>query len=255
MVGDWNAQTTAGAPVAPQYPIWTNPGWPWVCLDIETGNPPESEIQREIALWKPPGNLKKTDTIEAARAEAEAKIRERGALLDSAPIACVALVTTTAHPWVLHTLKPARPVTACSLSGFETEREMLTTLRTALDSHCGPDTVLIGFNLFGFDLPKLRYAYVRNSLRLPLCLSPQVEQPTCDVMRLWRAFTVKDGPFFSLAEVAQRLGLLEGGKSMSGAEVPKAIAEGRAAEVLEYCAADAAMTAAAWLKLTSQTGD
>lgn len=253
----WGALTpTAGMPpvgIPQPAPAWI-PGWSWVCLDIETDAPPESEIQRELALWKPSGNARKEETIEKQRAEAETKIRERGALLDSAPVACIALITALGNPWVLHTLKPSRQPANCLESGFESEREMLVQLRAALNSQCTPDTTLIGFNLIGFDLPKLRFAFVRNSLKLPFCLSPQADQPTCDVMRLWRAYTTKDGPFFSLTEVAQRLGLLDGPKAMSGAEVPRAIAEGRHAEILEYCADDARMTAAAWQRLTSQVG-
>lgn len=250
---EWRAATFA-ARVAPEW----RPTLPWICLDLETGNPPEDEIQAEIAAWRPPANLKRVETVEQARAEAAEKIREKAGLLDGAPVVSVALafplgleIGTT----ILHTL---RPVGVEGSFNQPTEKDLLTTLRLWLDYWAGLETALIGHNVLGFDLPKLRLRFAVHGLRLPWILTPSPDIRVDDTMRIFaRYFLIGDRQFVSLDEMTRRLGV-GAPKAMSGADVPRLAASDDAndhARVVQYNADDARMTAAAWQRLTSQIGD
>lgn len=69
----------------------------FVVIDLETGDAPAEAVEQALAGWTPPGNLKDPVKIDARRAEAVEKIRERAALLDASPILCVALQTDRAR--------------------------------------------------------------------------------------------------------------------------------------------------------------
>lgn len=222
----------------------------YLVFDLETAPAPQEAIDLELALWKPSASTKKEETVERQRAEAAVKIRERSALLDDAPISCVALHSQTGN-LVFHCL-PNVPDGPPNFK-YPSELVMLQALRQWLDGFVGPETLLVGFNVVGFDLPHLRWAYVRHGLRLPLCLNPANDQPVCDVMRLFSRFTKRDTPFISLDEVAQRLRI--GSKNgVTGKLAADWVAEGRHTEIVQYCLSDTLLTASAWLKLTGQVG-
>jgi len=233
---------------------------PYLALDLETCAVPEPQlteiIEREMKDWTPPVNIRDAEKIEARREEHRAKLRERSALLDLAPIACVA-VRTPAGGIVFNGLdrKPNNQVVS---SG--TERQVLVDLRNFLNLAANESTIIIGFNLMHFDLPKLRGAYLRHRLRLPAILSPAIlddaQQPAVDVMRVFVRFYAADRagqPFVSLAEVAERLALPGYKAVVDGSDVPRLIAAGHVQDVLTYCALDTAATLAAYLLLSGAT--
>ncbi len=228
-----------------------------VCIDIETGHAPESEIQAELALWKPPANIKDAEKIEQRRADAEQRIREKSALLcDSSPIVSVAIAFGDGVG-VFHTLQ----VEDDDHDGFysikaATELNMLISLRTWMDGKTDESTEVIGFNL-GFDLPRLRVAYARHELRLPRLLVPRNGMDITDVMKIWcYAFTTKDTKFVSLDEVCKRLGIAPEGKLMSGADVPHAALDpGQHLDIVTYNAIDTLLTWRAAQIITGRAGN
>lgn len=224
----------------------------WIALDIETGNAPEEFIQAKIADWTPPGNVTKPETVEARRKEAADKIREKSALLDGAPILCVAIHSQNDR--LIFNGMDSNPyqIDGWTIESLTDEHQMLVRLRGWLDTKTDPYTTLVGHNLLGFDLPKLRIAYLRNRLRPPYCLSVGTDehsQPTTDTMRLFaRRFAVESNgqPFVSLDKVATALGLPRPKSTISGSAVPAMHERGEHLPILTYCAIDTTTTAAAY---------
>jgi hypothetical protein len=227
-----------------------------VVLDIETGHADEATVKAAIDRWSPPGNMKDEEKIEAKRAEAAQRIRERSALLDGAPVICVAVRTEKVSRVFnglnrrSYDLKHAQVVPAGS------EKAMLLAFREWLDAATTETTALVGFNLKAFDLPRLRAAYVRHRLRLPRILAPRLfdeeRQPVVDVMRLFLRFysSERNGDLMvSLDEVAERLGLPQHKHLVDGAQIPNLAAAGKIKEVLLYNSIDADATMAAYLLL------
>lgn len=240
--------------VAPQFVPIVDPV-SWAVIDIETGDAPEEAIAKAIADWTPPGNVTKSETIQAKRIEAEMKIRDRAALLDQSPILCI--VVRTDRGGMILSGMPDQAVTAAdwTLYSCGNERDMLLTFRAWADQQCSPGTCIVGHNSIGFDLPKLRCAYSRHRLRCPniLAVSPdgEVLQPVSDTMRLFRQFSMqhRDG-YASLADMCASLGVIQPKGEITGADVPRLHREGRYAEILTYCAGDVASTARCWLLMT-----
>lgn len=236
---------------------------PVICLDIETMSASEEAINQELELWKPPSNWK-PETIEKNREEHAQKVREKSALLDSAPIASIALADAEGDIVVFHQLRMDSGMQDGFFSDHsKTEREMLIAFREWANQCTDENTVIVGFNI-GFDLPHLRLAYTRHNLKLPALLIPRSNNPVFDVMYLFtKYFTSKDTLFISLDEVAKRLGLDTDGKQLSGADVPKHIQQGFEddnavhlhTDVITYNAIDVLLTMRAFLICTGQSGD
>lgn len=238
-----------------------------ICVDIETGHASEEAIELAQEFAKAAANIKDPEKIKVALEEKRAKIREKSALLDAAPIACLSIVTENEQaifyyqgmPW------PKKLKAITDIKGFEgeiffgkDEADMLVMVRTWLDLRAVPASIFIGFNIYGFDLPKLRQAYVRHRLTLPNVLKPEAADAgveTYDVMQKFlRYFTAeKAGEFYiKLEEVEARLGLPSYKGRVSGAEVPGMVAAGKAREVLTYCYLDTLSTYAAFRAMTGQ---
>lgn len=232
----------------------------WLCLDIETGDAPEDVVNEAIAAWKAPSNWK-PETAEAKRAEAAEKIREKAALLDASPILCVA-IKTDREAWLFNAMNGVN----YSVDGWEcfpcaTERTMLETLRHQLDMKTTPETLVVGHNVRGFDLPKLRNAYIRNNLKLPEILKPRLRDEakaeTVDTMSLFKAFSMehRDDYMISLDTVAVGLGIERPKQVIDGSQVPKLHREKQYEPILIYCAIDTATTARAWQLMSGNAPD
>ena len=231
-----------------------------ICLDLETSAAPESAVQTTMRFWKAPATTKYPEKIEAARQKAEARFREKSAVLDGAPIGCIAVATencTAVFSCVRNTPPSLAAVPAAKVVYAADERGMLIHFRAWLDSHGGPDTVLIGHNLAHFDLPKLRNAYITHRLQLPTLL--QGANPVYDTMREYlKGFTTEhEGDrFVKLAEIQAKFGLQEYKDKMDGAEAARLIALGQDTEkVLAYCWLDTMTTYQAFLHMTGQMPD
>jgi hypothetical protein len=241
--------------VAELKPVTNSIPSPWVCLDIETGNASADAVQRALERWRPPSNVKDADKIEARRREAETKIREKSALLDAAPILCIAAKTETQA--VLFDGMSQEPIAVPNWTALScgSEREMLIAFRHWLDSISDEQTMLVGHGIKHFDLPKIRAAYVRHRLRLPSCLIG--EQTVTDTMALFRRFSVEHGDdfFVSLDVVASSLGIERHKTAVTGADVPRLHEESRHAEIGLYCCLDVEVTARAFLLMSGEAAD
>lgn len=226
----------------------------WLVLDIETGNPDEDSIERAIAAWKPPSNVKDESKIAARREEARVKIREKGALLDSAPILCVAIKSNLGSLVFSSMGAQHQPQIANWLVvALDDERSMLTALAVYLDASVGAETVIAGHNISGFDLPKLRNAFVRHRLPVPRALKPtEPFQPMWDTMRKFRFYSAEhsDELFVSLDVVAESFGIPKPKTVVTGAEVPRMHQEGKCSEILAYCCVDVEVGTQVYLAMT-----
>jgi hypothetical protein len=137
------------------------------------------------------------------------------------------------------------------ISEHETEREMLQAFRSWANSIVNFETVVTGHNLISFDLPKIRNAFIRHRLQLPLFLLPtlrdEMKNEIIDTMKLAKAYTMehRDDFAISLDTLAGVLNIERPKQAMSGAEVPAAFERGEIAPILIYCAIDTETTAQA----------
>lgn len=233
-----------------------------ICLDIETGHADAKTIEEEVSRWTPPPNVKDPFKVEERRKEAADKIKEKSALLDAAPIACISARTDKVGVVFNGMDKKSYTVNHSKVISAGSEKKMLIDFRDWLDLIADEKTILIGFNIFGFDLPRIRAAFMRHRLKLPQVLTPRVldddKQPIIDVMRMFlKGFTAdKAGDYcMSLQEVERRLGLPEYKDKISGAEVPDLIVKGEIKKVLTYCAVDTMSTLRAYMLMSSTASD
>jgi len=96
------------------------------------------------------------------------------------------------------------------------------------------NTRLITSNGEHFDLPKLRFRYAKYDLPIPQQL---FRNKHSDLMRVFGLFSVSDVPFFSVEEMASKLGI-PFHKAITGAQVPEFVRDGRHCEVILYNALD-----------------
>lgn len=224
---------------------------PYVVLDIETGHAPEPIIARAVAQLKAPSNYKDPGKIAEYLADQAEKVREKSALLDGAPVTAVSVVCGA-----------SRHVFTAGSVGGTGESAVLVELRKHLDAVTGPETVLVGHNLCGFDLPNLRAAYIRARLALPMCLRLHEDDdagkpPVFDTMRRFRFFTSErhDERFVSLADVIDAFGLPRIKEGYSGKDMPALAADGKWDIIREYCLLDTVATEAVYLLMTSSHRD
>lgn len=233
----------------------------YVVLDVETGHASREVVKRAQDRWNPPANIKDPEKIEERRKEAHETIKERDALLDGAPVICVACRTESEGQAFNGMDQDAHEISGVKAVPCGDERGMLVALRDWLDRVTGPETVLVGFNVKAFDLPKLRARFVHHRLRLPLVLFPRPydeKQPVVDVMKLYLGyFTPENGDKYmiGLEAVIDALGLPQYKKRVNGAQIPELHKKGKHKEVLTYCALDVVATWSAYLLLTSQANE
>ncbi len=241
-------------------PIIPQPAAAFVVLDLETGDAPEDAIQQALDAWTPPSNIKDPAKIDARRDEADAKIRERAALLDASPIICVA-IQTESQRLIFNGMPGAPDVNGWMVIHCGNEHGLLRALRAWLDAHTSPETVIVGHNIRSFDLPKLRGAYIRHSLKLPAILKPRLRDETkaetVDTAALFKAFSMEHRDDFcpSLDTVAASFGIPRPKQHMSGADCPRLFREGQVQTVLTYCAVDVATTTRAYQLMAANAPD
>jgi hypothetical protein len=137
------------------------------------------------------------------------------------------------------------------VSEHQNEREMLQAFKKWADSIVNVETIITGHNLTAFDLPKIRNAYIRHRLLVPLFLLPtlrdEMKNEIIDTMKLAKAYTMehRDTLMISLDTLANILNIERPKQAMSGAEVPAAHERGEFAPILIYCAIDTETTAQA----------
>lgn len=264
-----------------------------IAAAIEAWKPPstaktaeeiDAEAERAAATWTPPANIKDPakieerreaalarieadrlaalEKVEERRAEAVARIREKAALLDASPIVCVGVQTDREAAEFNGMDGTAFDIGGVPAIPCGNERGLLVKMRDWLDARTGPRTVVVGHNIRGFDLPKLRNAFMRHSLRLPAIFAPRILEgdqvaSVVDTMKLFTAFSMehRDDFMVSLEVVAAGLGIPRPKAVINGSDVPRLYRAGEFASILTYCAVDVACTTRAYLLMTGQAGE
>lgn len=252
-------ETPAPAPSAPVL------GAQHVGIDIETRKAPQEAIELSARFYKAPWNVKDPEKLKEREATAMAKLEEKSALLDGAPIAVFGIITEGCSV-IFHSIKTKKKLESlknipAEIYGFKDERQLLGAAREWLDPRSLPNSTLIGHNIRDFDLPKLRGGFVRNRLKLPRILRPEARDDGVTVYDTMRNFlygftTEKAGErYITQEEMVARLGLPGHKHRLSGAEIPALIEQGKAEEVLAYNYLDLAEAYAAFLAMTGQYRD
>lgn len=228
----------------------------YLTLDLETkGGRPEDAERAMRMHWKPASNWKPA-TIGERYLEMLAKKQERLALIDGSEVISIAL-RSDSEARVLHCLylHAPNPQTGAMIEGFATQRDMLVALRALIDACVTPDTHLVGHNIRDFDLPKLRMAYLREGLRLPLCLASD-EQPIFDTMQVWgRRFSANRDCFVSVADVCEELGIETHKDLVDGSQVDGLYAEGKFDTIIKYNLLDVLVEHEMFRRMTGQNSD
>lgn len=251
--------------LAPEIPEKQVLGARHICFDIETCYASKKDIEAAKESWRPHANTKDVLKIEKQKKEGYAKIELESALLDAAPMGCIALCTETESA-IFYCVPPKKIFpeiknVPARIFRTKTERDMLVSLREWLDKRATPKTVVIGFNLLHFDLPKLRYRYIHHRLMLPIVAQPEARDAGIEVYDVMQKFVRYYSPEFSeeryitLAEVERRLGFPQYKTLVSGAEIPELFAKGKVKEACTYCYLDTVGTYSSFLAMTGQYKD
>ena len=198
------------------------------------------------------------DAIIDKRSSIEANTRNKAALSDFAPIICIGVKTDQ-----ITLVFNGMDMEAYAIDGIDqvvscgTERDILGAFRAWLDASTTEVTMLANHNLFGFDLPKLRNAYVRHRLYLPKILQPFTDQPMHDTMRMIGSYSRGHNgqKFVSLDKTCIALGVERPKQVISGAEVPGLFEFGSYEEIITYSAIDAIATAQCFELMTGIAND
>lgn len=254
---------TPAGPLGPSLfpaPVQTGPApYSYLALDLETtdGSPEEAEHWMRLR-YLPPANYSKPESIGKHFLDKLADKKAKLALLDSAPIVCVSLKSDD-ELRCLHCLEAGEPrqIAGGLVEGFATMREMLAALRALLDARCTPETLLVGHNILGFDLRKLRWAYVKHGLRMPFVLQG-TDQPVFDTMLKYASlFTVggERGLFVSLDDLLIDFGIASHKGEIDGSQVPGLVAAKRYDDLVQYALLDVLAEAELFLRMSGQIED
>lgn len=241
-----------------------------IAFDIETGHATKEAIELSQQFAKAAANIKDAEKAAANVEKKRDGMEEKSALLDLAPISCAAFVTENAqaifthkgYPWP----KKLKAVTelkgyAGTINVLKDEREMLLGIREWLEYRAMPASILIGHAIKGFDLPKLRGAYVRYGLALPQVMRPEARDAGVEVYDTMDMFTryftaeQKGQKYITLEETVARLGIPSHKQWLSGAAVPDKVAAGDMREILTYCHLDVLLTYSSFLAMASLSKD
>lgn len=256
MAGD---SITIAAVARPMQSFGRGAGEPWITLDIETKDGRPEEVDHWMrTFFSPPAHYETAEAIGKCYLRIREERRKKRALLDGSLIVIVS-VRTPRGLYALQTLRPQAPAidaaTGGTIIGFETGRQMLVALRQGLDELSAPDTVFAGHNILSFDLPKLRFAYVKAGLQLPRALAAD-RQPVYDTMRQFGGrFSQQENPFIALSTILDLFGLPNHKGEIDGSKVQEYIAAGRFDELFTYALKDAEIEARAYLAMTGQLPD
>lgn len=189
-------------------------------------------------------------------ADAGQKVRDKAALMDSAPIICVCCKSNS-QGVAFNGMSPDQfDIAGWSTIGCTDEKGMLIALRSWLDSNSDQHTQLVGHNLRHFDKPKLRNRYAFHRLKLPQIL--RIGQgETFDTMQLASHFSVErnNDRFISLDDLCWMLDIEQPKQIISGKEVPGLHAKGEYELILTYCCIDTISTERAFQLMTSAAID
>jgi len=239
----------------------------YFCVDIETRHAPEEDIlkaQAKIEKGEISSRLKNPEIIEEATmkveeayAKALQKVRDDSALLNAAPIGCIGLSVdnTKILNYSTFTLTPEER-TKLMKEGIEPfthkdEGEMMDAFVQELDRRSDDWTGMVGFNSTRFDFAKIRLACRRNGVKIPHVLRFENRKHQIDLM--WDFINFYNcekahKKFISLKAVCEEF-KIPYRKSLDGAEIPNAIANGDHYTVAFDCSSDVLETYQCYRKI------
>lgn len=222
-------------------------------VDIETIPAQRPDVLEEIrATIKPPGNIKKAETIAAwMEAEAPAAIDEayRKTGLDGAygQICVIGFAIDEAGP---------QTVWAPDWQNPNNERELLEDFYIALGDMISPSAersiAVVGHNVVSFDLRFMVQRSIVKGIRPHGVISraaqakPWETDKVFDTMVQWAGV----GGRISLDKLCKALGIASPKGDISGAQVWDFVKDGRISEVADYCAWDIVATREVHRRLT-----
>ncbi len=211
---------------------WNNAPSIDVVIDIETVAipPTEAEIEEARASWKPKGNVKDPEKIEAQRqayfADLEQSlIDERGLSLGGKRMICCALGTISTTSNTVVDIE----------SRASDDLSYITKWMCAYLDELNGAYNLIGWNHVSFDLPEIAKSFYRTKVK------PQ-RKPT-----KWGVFDLCKHPFYrlSLKQTAKDFGLEV--MDVRGSDVAKMYQDGEWARIKEYNEYDVKITGELYL--------
>lgn len=135
---------------------------------------------------------------------------------------------------------------------WRNEKLLLVTLRDWLEAKCDENTTLAGWNLKGFDLPRLRMMYLRHKLRLPVQLRARAD--VYDMMKEYcKNFSVDRAEFMKLAVALEQVGIASRKAEINGSMVGQWIRERKYEEVLNYALSDINEETELFLRMTGKS--
>lgn len=232
----------------------------YITLDIETGYAPDADIRDQIEAWQPPSNIKDGDKIEERRQKFIENVKSKSSLTDAAPIVSICFKSNAGLKVIMSSMGANRATqkpAGWQVMEFDTEIAMLSALSMIFNNIADENTRLVGHNIIGFDLPKLRNRMLRGRVKLPACLVPkngegEKNQPVYDTMRGAKYFSQEfsNSLYVSFDALAKALGLKIHKHLMSGDQVPLFAAQGRVDEIILYNALDVEREEEAFLLMT-----
>lgn len=259
--------TLKAAPFDSAAAIAPAPPCEFFVFDVETMNPPAAQMEKLeadfLAEWEP-GQLKDPEKIVAKKIADMEKFRSKAALLDAAPVAMVGLMFDE-ETYLLHGLKTAkakwfgRRENRVAIEGFKNEAALMRAVSNLLGKKTSAESMGVGHNIYGFDLPKMRLATVRNGIDLPEALRVKLvedddRQRMLDTMKHFCRYFARNGELFIKQEtMLERLGLDPMLKGVAtGADVPGLLAAGKITEVATKLLADLVGVRQAFLRMTGR---
>jgi len=202
----------------------------FVYVDIETLPTQSADVIANIAATiKPPGTLKKQDSIDAWHAEHGAAAAAEATLKTS-------FDGGRGHVCTISWAKNGGEVITAHATAIEQEAEVIAAFFADLDPY--HSETLVGHNVTGFDIPFLLKRAVVLGLKLPppssLPRDPKPWGNACfDTMTAWAG----QRGTISMDNLSRALGI-EGKGDFDGSMVAEAWANGEHAKIEEYCRHD-----------------
>lgn len=227
----------------------------FVSIDIETKNLSDSQIEFESQFLKSHPGTKDEDKKQAQVAAKKESLAKKGALTNSAEIACIGFWNDYEQsPFVLHTFDFNKQLDGIATARYESEASMLYAFAQLMNDSTDEQTEVVVANA-GFDLPKLRYAAaIRSRTTIPEIIKPRSPNPIYDVLYMaGKYYMVGTGQEFtlSLEDLAKHLGL-SSNKVIHGSKIPDLIDQGEYETIITYNAIDALLTGRAYQILTGR---
>lgn len=224
----------------------------WVVLDIETQGGDPNQVWEWVRRNWWPNEDHKPETMAKKLVEAVEKKKEKLALLDSAQVVMVQLKTSAGQVVVFHAFGAEAPV-GSGIVAHDNEASLLRSVAQWMELNCGEGTTIVGWNIKGFDLPRLRLRMVKCGVRVPRVLTGM-----CGVLDLMREYarnwSVERTEFIALGDALEAFGLENHKKDTDGSMVGELIERQEFGRLIDYGIKDVTEEAGVFLRMTGQVG-